>query len=534
MNQAHRVSLLSIIICLVISMSSNSLSFAQVFAPGPSDPTLFDNVLNLPTDPNIDSSFSNPATIGGFGNTEQVNVLAGGSIGDFASIFTGGEVNINGGSLGEGVEARSGSEVNINSGVLGGAFLAEIGSMVTVSGGFIGGAFRNNTGANIELIGGEYKLNGTAYSNPTITVINSDDVFTGTLADGNSFIFSDAIGSDRLIDVQLTSAALPTLDLSPIVVSSSTPSRTLRGGQTLTLLDGGDIPDLHTVDSTLNIEGGSIGSRTNAANSTVNLSSGSTDVLRAHSNSVVNISGGSIAANLLTNTGSVVNISDGIVGSDMIFPAIIEDGELNISGGTTLSPLSSRSSMVNITGGDVDAFSASLGSVVNVNGGNFHSFSLDLSSEADISGGSFSNRVTVQTEGVLNVSGGDFDGFVSVGTDSEINISGGSFDGFFRALFDSEVNLFGSEFLLDDVLLDNNLTIDEAFTISQRDATLEGLLADGTPFSFDLNSAFGFGFDPNSTLTVTLVVPEPNSMALLVLGGLSLLARRQKVIALTK
>ena len=41
--------------------------------------------------------------------------------------------------------------------------------------------------------------------------------------------------------------------------------------------------------------------------------------------------------------------------------------------------------------------------------------------------------------------------------------------------------------------------------------TLSGLLADGSPFSFDLDSNTGFfgddHFDPDATLTVTLVSP---------------------------
>ena len=57
------------------------------------------------------------------------------------------------------------------------------------------------------------------------------------------------------------------------------------------------------------------------------------------------------------------------------------------------------------------------------------------------------------------------------------------------------------------------MTIDDAFTINDRDVILSGLFADGSAFSFDLSSAvpsdFGFTFDdffdPDSTLTVTLV-----------------------------
>ena len=50
----------------------------------------------------------------------------------------------------------------------------------------------------------------------------------------------------------------------------------------------------------------------------------------------------------------------------------------------------------------------------------------------------------------------------------------------------------------------------EAFTITNRDVTLSGLLADGEPFSFELNSADTPDddfFDLDATVTVTLVSP---------------------------
>ena len=56
--------------------------------------------------------------------------------------------------------------------------------------------------------------------------------------------------------------------------------------------------------------------------------------------------------------------------------------------------------------------------------------------------------------------------------------------------------------------------------IGDRDVTLSGLLSDGTPFNFDLNSTDIRGkdfFDPHATLTVTLV-PEPATLQLLIVA----------------
>ena len=98
--------------------------------------------------------------------------------------------------------------------------------------------------------------------------------------------------------------------------------------------------------------------------------------------------------------------------------------------------------------------------------------------------------------------------FFNANSGSEVNISGGTVDDVFvfNAESGSMVNLMGTEFLLDGVLLDS-LVAGEAFTINDRDVTLSGLLADGTPFEFDLNSTTNFfedSFAPDATLTVTL------------------------------
>ena len=100
----------------------------------------------------------------------------------------------------------------------------------------------------------------------------------------------------------------------------------------------------------------------------------------------------------------------------------------------------------------------------------------------------------------------------------------------------SEINLFGSNFVLNNVPLDDSLVIGDPFTVFNRDVVLSGLLADGSRFSFDLNSVESFNvdfFDPDATLTVTLVsaVPEPGLMPLLAFGSLILSVRRDKAAA---
>ena len=173
--------------------------------------------------------------------------------------------------------------------------------------------------------------------------------------------------------------------------------------------------------------------------------------------------------------------------------------QLNVAdGGTVASSFQANSgSEVNITGGIVSiGFSATSGSEVNISGGNVDMlFSAFPGSEVNISGGTVGSRFEARSG-------------------SQVNLSGGTVGDGFQAFSGSEVNLFGTEFFLDGMLLDE-LIVGEAFTITDRDVTLSGLLADGSAFSFDLNLSSVFGedyFDTGSTLTVTQV-PEPSTAA---------------------
>ena len=83
-----------------------TLAKAQVNGPGPSDPALFDTVINLPPEPDI-GSFE---TIGGVdGETTQLNVMGFGTVDVSFDAESGSEVNISGGTVGSFFDAQSGS-----------------------------------------------------------------------------------------------------------------------------------------------------------------------------------------------------------------------------------------------------------------------------------------------------------------------------------------------------------------------------------------------------------------------------------------
>lgn len=216
--------------------------------------------------------------------------------------------------------------------------------------------------------------------------------------------------------------------------------------------------------------------------------------------------------------GAVINVPGN---QNTISRGIGSDTQLNLSEGGSISSFFLAGSSdgdgsnveVNISGGNVgELFNANPGSIVNISGGNV---------------GALFNANFGST---VNISGGNVGSSFAALSDSTVNISGGTVGDTFTAESGSTVNLFGTSFLIDGAEL-TALVLGEAFTTTERDVTLSGVLADGSAFDFDLNSAFSDSqdyFDSGATLTVTLV-PEPTSLALLGLGGLALATRRSRV-----
>lgn len=529
--------------CIVFALFSSAAS-AQVFDLGPSDPALFTNgVFNLP--PGLSPGF--------VGDLQQLNVADGGFDGNFSAagpgsevnitggflrgfLAVGSEVNISGGTIGIGFEAGSGSvvnvsggtvglpfgfdalsgsEVNISGGTVGRDFRAFPGSAVNISGGTFGDFFNADPGSDVELLGGEFRLNGNPFAEPTVT-LGEGDIFTGTLQDGSAFIFGAS--AIRFAGVTLTEVALPTLDLTPIVVDTPMPARPsgLRVGQTLNLRDSGVLgANFEVVDATLNIEGGSVGEGGGAARSVINIGGGTVGRdYTATRSSVINISGGAIDDNFIASF-SEVNISGGEVGERF---TASRGSEVNISGGVVGTDFVAIGGVVNISGGALGAFSkARSGSIVNITGGTVgFSFDADDGSEVNISGGTINNAFRADSGSVVNISGG---------------IVGDNFD----AVPGSEVNLLGVEFFLNDEPIDG-LAAGVPFEIVDRDPTssglvvLSGTLADGSPFEFELNSdppQFDLSFfASDATLTVTLV-PEPAASGLLLLAAATGIVRRR-------
>ena len=222
---------------LLLSSLFVTTASAQVFNSGPSDPTLFTEVFNLPGD-------VLPDPIGGDGQTRQLNVtdgafyqslsvlegtevnvsggllfpftalgsevnisnglvgvlfearnsvvnVSGGSVGFGFSAFDS-VVNISGGTVDASFEANEGSVVNISGGFVRDGFEALEGSEVNISGGTIARNFAALDGSNVSLFGSNFILDGMPLElalDKTCTITERDVTLSGIFSDGSEFSF---------------------------------------------------------------------------------------------------------------------------------------------------------------------------------------------------------------------------------------------------------------------------------------------------------------------------------------------------------
>jgi hypothetical protein len=401
--------------------------------------------------------------------------ISGGSVGPFLQIDGGTIMNISGGSVGIGLQARRGSQINISGGTVGG-FSANSDAKVNITGGAIGSFNVGDTSSKLKISGGDFRLDGVPIAGletvgstkgvnlkQHITESPVGSVLSGTLADGTPFLITTQAGDIvRNGALTLEAAAVPPVGPTNIQVPGNPAPQGLRQGQTLTVSEGGSI-------------GGPAGFIAGPG-STLNVSGGTVSQLKA-SGAKVNISGGAVFLDAFS--GSEVNIS----GTDAnAFGARVEaynESHVAISGGTFSKILAHTGSVVDIAGGAI------------LRTTDYRTFEAEAGSE-------------------INVTGGDFQGrFGAFGRPTErlaVNIRGGNFREFQTS--HADINLFGTDFRLNGVEIPG-LVLDQPFTITERSVTLSGLFADGSPFSFDLNTPVTTAdyFGSGSHVTVTRVAP---------------------------
>lgn len=235
--------------------------------------------------------------------------IHGGRIGDRALVASNSILNLDGGKIGTQFEASRDSFINISGGSIGANF--DLAGTASISGGSVGRSITVSSSASVTLIGGEFQLNGVPYRETTLNFLDDSDIFTGTLSDGSTFIFSDLAG-DRLPNVSLESVSLPTIETAPQVVDGTDEFSPvgLRAGQSLTLMSGGELPEnFAVINGTLDVDGGTVKGGLEVYDSSVNILGGTIgDNFGVYGTSTVNIYGGEFGSRLLVDSESVVNL----------------------------------------------------------------------------------------------------------------------------------------------------------------------------------------------------------------------------------
>jgi hypothetical protein len=489
--------------------------------------------------------------------------ISGGSVGDAFDAFVGTTVNVSGGSMGQRFLVGTGSTVNVSGGTVGRA-LAVLSGTLNITGGTFGDDFLVYQGGHVSITGGEFRINGvlvdgiqTLGSSLSFNV-PAGSLFSGILADGTPFAFTtldndttNGNSGDRIDSGTLTlhAAALPAVGPATIAAPTDPVPLGVRGGQTIVVNNGGVVgphfnaglgstirvsggqvgENLEAVGAQVNVEAGSVGERFDAfRGSTVNISGGSIgDNFDAFDGSTINLSAGSVGNGFDAFNGSKVNITGGQIGSTFKISAgsqvIIDGGSIgasmnartgsvvNIRGGSIGASFSNSGGTINISGGSIANNFNTTGGTVNIGGGIVgKTFIVRQSSTVNLSAGAIGDGLSAETNSTINVSGGSIGNAADLFTGVTMNLSGGTVGDDFDALSGSKVNLFGTQFTLGGTNISGSLVPYTPLTITTRNVRLEGMLADGSLFSFDLNSANPNNgadhFSTSATLTVTLVL----------------------------
>ena len=141
---------------LILALSyMPAATYAQVFDLGPSSPSLFDEVINIP--PGVAMTSAESST--------QINLAPGGTLLNDFNANAGSEINISGGTVGPHptrLYANSGSEINISGGRITN-LVANFGSMVNFwGGGYSNSIFTANAGSEFNLFG-KFEFRGLVF-----------------------------------------------------------------------------------------------------------------------------------------------------------------------------------------------------------------------------------------------------------------------------------------------------------------------------------------------------------------------------------
>lgn len=185
----------------------------------------------------------------------------------------------------------------------------------------------------------------------------------------------------------------------------------------------------------------------------------------------------------------------------------VGDGFIAGSFGGTSSNLE-----VNVFGGLLgDNFGLNASSTLNLYGGATGDFGDAFAgSRVLIAAGVLGDFFDANAGSNVRIQGGSVGEGFDARSGSQVEIVGGTIGDDFNASAGSSVHLLGKQFFLNATEITGSLFPGQPSTVALRGATLSGVLADDTPFSFDLNSddaPLQDYFDPLADLSLTLLHP---------------------------
>ncbi len=327
-------------------------------------------------------------------------------------------------------------------GELGDNFLAGHDSIVEIRGGKVGNNFEADR-SQVTITGGHVGNKADAFGGSDFTVAGGS-VGEGFQAQAGSIVHVTGGSIGRL------SYAMPG---SEVHVSGGYIGTTFRAMGATMFVTGGniDVEFSATEGSTVIIEDGSISHN-----------------FEAGSNSKVDIYGGSFGKSVSARDGASVNI----YGGDFEGGLLIEDA-----------------AVVDIHGGEFSSgFEARLGAKVNIESGVLGNDTYIHDANVHISGGEIGDHVEFFDGAEVRVSGGSIGKGLWVQASSQIIQSGGLFGRQFQAFDGSTLIIEGFGFELDGVPIQGLSAVDDTLVVYERGgALLTGILADGTPFEYQLN-----------------------------------------------
>lgn len=175
--------------------------------------------------------------------------------------------------------------------------------------------------------------------------------------------------------------------------------------------------------------------------------------------------------------------------------------EINVHGGQIGEGLGVMGeASVNVFGGFVDlSFFADSGTTLQMRGG-------EIGTNLTLAGFDAPTRMWLE--------GGTVGAFLDIDQGATLHYSGGSIGDKLEVFSGGRLDIVGSEFFIDGQPLEGLLP-GEPFEVSERGGeVLSGILADGSPFAFDLNASppsaapLADVFYGSAVLTVTRVAPE--------------------------